>query len=70
MPSLITEYSEPSESPMFYDAIRNDHGLRHDPFKALLAPRPIGWISTIDIDGRPNLAPYSFFGASPNSRTS
>lgn len=48
---------------MFYDAIRNDHGLRHDPFKALLAPRPIGWISTIDIDGRPNLAPYSFFGA-------
>ena len=46
---------------MFYDAIKNLHGLPHDPFKALVAPRPIGWISTIDPDGRPNLAPYSFF---------
>lgn len=48
---------------MYYDAIRNDHGLPHDPFKALVAPRPIGWISTIDRQGRPNLAPYSFFNA-------
>lgn len=39
------------------------HGLPHDPFKAIVAPRPIGWISTIDAEGRPNLAPYSFFGA-------
>jgi flavin reductase (DIM6/NTAB) family NADH-FMN oxidoreductase RutF len=39
------------------------HGLKHDPFKAIVAPRPIGWISTIDAEGRPNLAPYSFFGA-------
>ena len=47
---------------MFY---RTDekHGLRHNPFNALVAPRPIGWISTLDRDGRPNLAPYSFFNA-------
>jgi len=39
------------------------HGLPHDPFKAIVAPRPIGWISTVDPNGRPNLAPYSFFNA-------
>ncbi|MDN7183142.1 flavin reductase family protein [Caballeronia sp. SEWSISQ10-4 2] len=39
------------------------HGLRHDPFKAIVAPRVIGWISSRDPDGRVNLAPYSFFGA-------
>jgi len=48
---------------MFYDAVANRHGLRHDPFKALVAPRPIGWISTLDGQGRVNLAPYSFFNA-------
>lgn len=48
-------------TPMFYDAIENRHGLPHDPLKALVAPRPIGWISTVDAEGRPNLAPYSFF---------
>ena len=48
---------------MFYDAIKNDHGLPHDPFKALVAPRPIGWISTVSEDGVVNLAPYSFFNA-------
>jgi flavin reductase (DIM6/NTAB) family NADH-FMN oxidoreductase RutF len=37
------------------------HGLAHDPFKAILAPRPIGWISSVSRDGQPNLAPYSFF---------
>ncbi|MGH2339870.1 flavin reductase family protein [Segnochrobactraceae bacterium EtOH-i3] len=46
---------------MFYDAIENQHGLPHDPLKAIVAPRPIGWISTVDRQGRPNLAPYSFF---------
>src|ERR1700727_4027282 len=35
--------------------------LPHDPFKAIVAPRPIGWISTRAKDGRINLAPYSFF---------
>lgn len=44
----------------FYDP-RTGHGLRHDPFKAILAPRPIGWISSLDTEGRVNLAPYSFF---------
>lgn len=48
---------------MFYIPREGDHGLRHDPFKAIVAPRPIGWISSIDPEGRPNLAPYSFFNA-------
>ena len=48
---------------MFYEPGRGDHGLPRDPFKALVAPRPIGWISTVDAGGRPNLAPYSFFNA-------
>lgn len=48
---------------MFYDAIRNDHGFEFDPFKALVAPRPIGWISTLSPEGIANLAPYSFFNA-------
>ena len=46
----------------FYEP-RHVHGLPHDPFKALVAPRPIGWISTVDAGGRPNLAPYSFVNA-------
>jgi flavin reductase (DIM6/NTAB) family NADH-FMN oxidoreductase RutF len=48
---------------MFYRPGLDPHGLRHNPFKALVAPRPIGWISTLDAAGRPNLAPYSFFNA-------
>ncbi|MEX3009118.1 flavin reductase family protein [Hoeflea sp. TYP-13] len=48
---------------MFYEAHSNEHGLRHDPFKALVSPRPIGWIGTLAADGTPNLAPYSFFNA-------
>ncbi len=47
---------------MFYEP-KSGHGLRHDPFKAIVAPRPIGWISTVDAAGRHNLAPYSFFNA-------
>jgi flavin reductase (DIM6/NTAB) family NADH-FMN oxidoreductase RutF len=39
------------------------HRLRHDPFNAIVAPRPIGWISTRSIDGVRNIAPYSFFNA-------
>lgn len=42
---------------------RLGHGLPHDPFNALVAPRPIGWISTRSADGVANLAPYSFFNA-------
>lgn len=37
------------------------HGLPHDPIKAIIAPRPIGWISSVDSEGQVNLAPYSFF---------
>ena len=48
---------------MFYDALENKHGLAHDPFKALIVPRPIGWISTVSSSGVANLAPYSFFNA-------
>jgi flavin reductase (DIM6/NTAB) family NADH-FMN oxidoreductase RutF len=39
------------------------HGLPHNPFKSLIVPRPIGWISTVDRDGVANLAPYSYFNA-------
>lgn len=39
------------------------HGLQHDPFNAIIAPRPIGWISSQTADGDLNLAPYSFFNA-------
>ena len=45
---------------MFYEP-RNGHGLPHDPFKAIVAPRPIGWISSISAKGEVNLAPYSYF---------
>jgi flavin reductase (DIM6/NTAB) family NADH-FMN oxidoreductase RutF len=48
---------------MFYDAVANTHGLQWDPFKALVSPRPIGWISTLGKSGVVNLAPYSFFNA-------
>jgi flavin reductase (DIM6/NTAB) family NADH-FMN oxidoreductase RutF len=49
---------------MYFEA--GDHkaqGLPHNPFKAIVAPRPIGWITTLDGDGNINLAPYSFFNA-------
>ena len=45
---------------MFYRPA-DGHGLPRDPFKAIVTPRPIGWISTLDREGRANLAPYSFF---------
>lgn len=47
---------------MFYKA-EDHHGLPFNPLKAIVAPRPIGWISTLAKDGVPNLAPYSFFNA-------
>jgi len=47
---------------MYYETGSRDKGrLPHDPFKAIVAPRPIGWISTRALDGRINLAPYSYF---------
>lgn len=48
---------------MFYDTRKNDHGLPRDPFKAIVAPRPIGWITSMSAKGEINLAPYSFFNA-------
>lgn len=46
----------------FYEPQRG-HGLPHDPFKAIVGPRPIGWISSLDAQGIVNLAPYSFYNA-------
>ena len=52
---------------MHYETKKNNHGLPHDPYKAIVAPRPIGWIGSQDIDGVRNLAPYSYFnGVSDN----
>ena len=48
---------------MFYKPNFRPESLPHDPFKAIVSPRPIGWISTINKDGLANLAPYSFFNA-------
>jgi flavin reductase (DIM6/NTAB) family NADH-FMN oxidoreductase RutF len=48
---------------MFYETAKNDHGLPFNPFKAIVAPRPIGWISTMSAKGEINLAPYSYFNA-------
>jgi len=46
---------------MFYEPDKEDHGLPYNPFKSIIVPRPIGWISTVDLQGRVNLAPYSQF---------
>jgi flavin reductase (DIM6/NTAB) family NADH-FMN oxidoreductase RutF len=46
---------------LFYEPRKRNHGLSHDPFKAIVAPRPIGWISSMSAQGETNLAPYSFF---------
>lgn len=46
---------------MYYEPGVTPHGLPHDPFKSCVVPRPIGWISTVDSQGRHNLAPYSQF---------
>jgi flavin reductase (DIM6/NTAB) family NADH-FMN oxidoreductase RutF len=48
---------------MFYEVAKRNHGLPHDPFKALVAPRPIGWITAVSARGEINLSPYSFFNA-------
>lgn len=47
---------------MFYRP-QDGHGLKHNPFNAVVTPRPIGWIATRGTDGQDNLAPYSFFNA-------
>jgi flavin reductase (DIM6/NTAB) family NADH-FMN oxidoreductase RutF len=50
-----------AEKDLHYYEPANGHGLKHDPFNAIIAPRPIGWISSRDARGNLNLAPYSFF---------
>jgi len=51
---------------VFYEPSKG-HGLPHDPFKAIVAPRPIGWISSVSAAGEVNLAPYSYFNALSSS---
>ena len=47
---------------MFYEYDKRDMTrLPHDPFKAIVAPRPIGWVTSISLKGEVNLAPYSYF---------
>ncbi len=47
---------------MFYEPDKRDLSvLPHDPFKAIVAPRPIGWVTSISLKGEVNLAPYSYF---------
>lgn len=53
MTDIDRHYYEPAQG----------HGLAHDPFNAIVAPRPIGWIGTHSAEGVANLAPYSFFNA-------
>jgi flavin reductase (DIM6/NTAB) family NADH-FMN oxidoreductase RutF len=51
------------DNDFYYYEPAKGHGLPHNPFNAIVGPRPIGWISTRDSEGRFNLAPYSFFNA-------
>ena len=46
---------------MFYEPDKDDHGLPYNPYKSIVVPRPIGWISTLSHDGVVNLAPFSQF---------
>ncbi len=46
---------------MYYETAKNDHGLPFNPYKSIVVPRPVGWITTLDPKGNINLAPYSQF---------
>lgn len=46
---------------MFYEPDKDDHGLPYNPYKSIVVPRPIGWISTLSANGVRNIAPYSYF---------
>jgi len=48
---------------MFYEPRKNDHGLPHNPYDAIVGPRPIGWITSMNSKGDINLAPYSYFNS-------
>ena len=62
---MMVPLSDPKGRPMFFEtaAGMRPAPLPHNPFNALVMPRPIGWISTVDAAGRANLAPYSYFNA-------
>jgi flavin reductase (DIM6/NTAB) family NADH-FMN oxidoreductase RutF len=53
----------PDDAAMYYYEPAKGHGLPHDPFNAIVGPRPIGWVATRGANGSLNLAPYSFFNA-------
>jgi len=61
-PGVFQGSAKVTEPIHFYEP-REGHGLAHDPFNAIVGPRPIGWVSTMGADGSVNLAPYSFFNA-------
>jgi hypothetical protein len=48
---------------MFYEPRKKNHGLPHDPYNAIVGPRPIGWITSVNLNGDINLAPYSYFNS-------
>jgi flavin reductase (DIM6/NTAB) family NADH-FMN oxidoreductase RutF len=60
MPSSLPSGFPLSDAIHFYEP-RHGHGLPHDPFNAIVGPRPIGWLSSQCKDGTLNLAPRSFF---------
>lgn len=60
---MMKKEADVAEKDIYYYEPSKGHGLKHDPFNAIVAPRPIGWISSRDARGNINLAPYSFFNA-------
>jgi flavin reductase (DIM6/NTAB) family NADH-FMN oxidoreductase RutF len=60
---MTNERTSVTVKDLHYYEPAKGHGLKHDPFTAIIAPRPIGWISSRDAKGNINLAPYSFFNA-------
>ncbi len=59
---MTTSPHDTTDAMHFYEP-GHGHRLVHDPFKAIIGPRPIGWISSLNLQGGRNLAPYSFFNA-------
>jgi flavin reductase (DIM6/NTAB) family NADH-FMN oxidoreductase RutF len=60
---IARERTQSADDAIHFYASDQPHGLRHNPFKSLVAPRPIGWVSTVSKAGVVNLAPFSFFNA-------
>jgi flavin reductase (DIM6/NTAB) family NADH-FMN oxidoreductase RutF len=60
---LTRDRSKTDDGAIHFYETDKPHGLKHNPFKSLVAPRPIGWVSTLNQAGVVNLAPFSFFNA-------